>query len=70
MGPIWARDATHETISNPELPSAAGPPRISACRQEVRCAVRFPLVLPVVLSTGDDRDCRAYAQCLGQRRAV
>jgi PilZ domain len=30
-------------------PTAAGP---SGLRQEVRCAVRFPLALPVVLSTG------------------
>ncbi|HEY9125924.1 MAG TPA: PilZ domain-containing protein [Acidobacteriaceae bacterium] len=38
--------------STPELtvsPVAAG----VASRQEVRCAVRFPLALPVVLSTGD-----------------
>jgi hypothetical protein len=31
-------------------PASTGP---TASRQEVRCAVRFPLVLPVVLSTGD-----------------
>jgi len=28
-------------------------PAPAAARQEVRCAVRFPLVLPVVLSSGD-----------------
>jgi hypothetical protein len=31
-------------------PASTGP---AAFNQEVRCAVRFPLVLPVVLSTGD-----------------
>lgn len=29
-------------------------PARSTGRQEVRCAVRFPLALPVVLSTGED----------------
>jgi len=29
------------------------PPGPEASRQEVRCAVRFPLVLPVALSTGE-----------------
>lgn len=28
-------------------------PKPASSQQEVRCAVRFPLVLPVVLSTGD-----------------
>ena len=32
------------------VPSAVAEPAIA--RQEVRCAVRFPLVLPVVASTG------------------
>ena len=37
--------------SNVPLQSGAVAP--GAGRQEVRCAVRFPLALPVVLSTGD-----------------
>ncbi len=37
--------------SNATLQPAAVAP--GAGRQEVRCAVRFPLALPVVLSTGD-----------------
>jgi hypothetical protein len=36
-----------------ELPQLPVPPDPAASRQEVRCAVRFPLELPVVLSTGD-----------------
>ena len=39
--------------STPELP--VSPTGIgSAARQEVRCAVRFPLSLPVVLSTDEE----------------
>ena len=34
------------------VPSAV--PERAVARQEVRCAVRFPLVLPVVLSTGTE----------------
>jgi hypothetical protein len=36
----------------PELPFQSVLPEPGGARQEVRCAVRFPLVLPVVLSTG------------------
>jgi hypothetical protein len=40
------------SLSTPELPvSPASPGRVP--RQEVRCAVRFPLSLPVVLSTDE-----------------
>jgi hypothetical protein len=38
------------TTELPVSPSSVG----SAPRQEVRCAVRFPLSLPVVLSTNED----------------
>jgi hypothetical protein len=31
-----------------------GVPRAADGRQEVRCAVRFPLALPVMLSTGEE----------------
>jgi hypothetical protein len=31
-----------------------GVPRVADGRQEVRCAVRFPLALPVMLSTGEE----------------
>jgi hypothetical protein len=34
------------------LPSFVVEPQPAASRQEVRCAVRFPLALPVVLSCG------------------
>jgi len=40
--------------SESPLPSGARPPALG--RQEVRCAVRFPLSLPVVVSTGESRD--------------
>jgi len=36
----------------PESPSSSGAQAAAHGRQEVRCAVRFPLSLPVVLSTG------------------
>ena len=36
-----------------EIVSEAAMPVASAGRQEVRCAVRFPLVLPVVLAAGN-----------------
>jgi hypothetical protein len=36
----------------PRLSVAAAPRGASATSQEVRCAVRFPLALPVMLSTG------------------
>ena len=35
-----------------DLPRKSSVPAPSGSRQEVRCAVRFPLALPVVLSTG------------------
>lgn len=40
---------------NPSMPELTVSPRAmsAAPRQEVRCAVRFPLTLPVVLSVGD-----------------
>jgi len=34
------------------IPTKSARPRTAPKRQEVRCAVRFPLALPVVLSTG------------------
>ena len=37
---------------NPGLPLSSAFPGPAASRQEVRCAVRFPLMLPVVLSAG------------------
>jgi hypothetical protein len=36
-----------------DLPKLASVPAFSSTRQEVRCAVRFPLALPAVLSTGE-----------------
>jgi|SRR5579863_1042751 len=36
----------------PELPQSSGSQATSHGHQEVRCAVRFPLSLPVVLSAG------------------
>ena len=38
---------------DPEIPLPTGA-QASQGRQEVRCAVRFPLSLPVVLSVGED----------------
>lgn len=35
-----------------DLPTAVASPTATAGRQEVRCAVRFPLTLPVVISAG------------------
>ncbi|MDR3572378.1 MAG: PilZ domain-containing protein [Anaerolineaceae bacterium] len=37
-----------------DLPLQSGIPAATGTRQEVRCAVRFPLVLPVVMSIGKD----------------
>ncbi len=37
-----------------DLPIQPGDPAPSSTRQEVRCAVRFPLSLPAVLSAGKD----------------
>jgi len=37
----------HESAQSPRVPAPA------VKRQEVRCAVRFPLALPVLLSTGE-----------------
>ncbi len=37
---------------NPRLSPLPVPPGPDATQQEVRCAVRFPLALPVVLSVG------------------
>lgn len=42
---------------DPLKPETSKPPSVQAPsqkRQEVRCAVRFPLALPVVLSSGED----------------
>jgi hypothetical protein len=39
---------------NPETPLPSGAQTAPQGRQEVRCAVRFPLSLPVVLSAGED----------------
>jgi hypothetical protein len=36
------------------LSLAPAPPEPSSTRQEVRCAVRFPLTLPVVISVGEE----------------
>lgn len=36
-----------------DLPQPFGVPALPGTRQEVRCAVRFPLSLPAVLSTGE-----------------
>jgi hypothetical protein len=38
--------------SKPGISLLPAPPVPATSRQEVRCAVRFPLALPVVLSTG------------------
>jgi hypothetical protein len=38
--------------SNPDSPLQSDTPVTAQGRQEVRCAVRFPLSLPVVLSAG------------------
>jgi hypothetical protein len=38
---------------NPDVPVPPGAAVNATGRQEVRCAVRFPLALPVVLSTGN-----------------
>ncbi|MGA9061617.1 MAG: PilZ domain-containing protein [Terracidiphilus sp.] len=40
-------------LLKPESPSSADVRVLPNGRQEVRCAVRFPLSLPVVLSTGE-----------------
>jgi PilZ domain len=40
-------------LLNPESAASSRGPIASGGRQEVRCAVRFPLALPVVLSTGE-----------------
>jgi hypothetical protein len=37
----------------PVTPEPSAVPGQSSSRQEVRCAVRFPLTLPVVLATGE-----------------
>jgi hypothetical protein len=37
----------------PAIPAPSAVPNHKDPHQEVRCAVRFPLVLPVVLATGD-----------------
>jgi hypothetical protein len=37
-----------------ELPTRPIPHDIAAAHQEVRCAVRFPLVLPVVVTAGNE----------------
>jgi hypothetical protein len=41
-------------VMKQEMSIASFPPSDSKARQEVRCAVRFPLALPVVLSTGSE----------------
>lgn len=41
------------TSNKPDSPPAAKASADNRGRQEVRCAVRFPLSLPVVLSTSD-----------------
>jgi len=40
-------------VFNPEFSTPTAAPVGGAARQEVRCAVRFPLALPVMLSTGN-----------------
>jgi hypothetical protein len=35
-----------------DLPKTSGVPAMAGARQEVRCAVRFPLALPAVLTSG------------------
>jgi PilZ domain len=41
-------------VMKQELSVASFSPNDVSARQEVRCAVRFPLALPVVLSTGSE----------------
>ena len=41
-------------VLKPVLLPLSVPPEPSTSRQEVRCAERFPLVLPVVLSIGEE----------------
>jgi hypothetical protein len=41
-------------LINPDSASSNHDPIASGGRQEVRCAVRFPLALPVVLSAGEN----------------
>ena len=41
-------------VTNSEARPAVSAQSAADGRQEVRCAVRFPLALPVVLSTGDE----------------
>lgn len=48
---ITALDAAMNALKT-AVPSPSAAPVPIATRQEVRCAVRFPLALPVVLSTG------------------
>jgi hypothetical protein len=38
----------------PTVPLSPARSRLASSRQEVRCAVRFPLALPVVLSSGKE----------------
>jgi hypothetical protein len=38
--------------TRPDLPQKSSAPASSGTRQEVRCAVRFPLALPAVLTSG------------------
>jgi len=47
-----------KTMQNPQNPdtSSAGEASVTNQWQEVRCAVRFPLELPVVLSNGGGED--------------
>lgn len=40
-------------VMKSDLPTQASVPVLPSNRQEVRCAVRFPLALPAVLSTGE-----------------
>jgi hypothetical protein len=44
----------HMSLSKPEPAHSNHGPIAADGRQEVRCAVRFPLALPVVLSTGEN----------------
>jgi len=41
-------------VSRPEIASSAAVAEPQAARQEVRCAVRFPLALPVLLWSGTE----------------
>lgn len=41
------------TSPNPDSPLSSGAPSAPQGRQEVRCAVRFPLSLPVTLTAGE-----------------